>query len=134
MENVNTKFTLEIPGLYLYRAKVINVVDGDTVDVFIDKGTDDYKTIRIRLKGINAPEIHNVKHGSEAHKKGMASKKALEEKILGKEVMIKTFKDKKGKYGRYIGVIDVPTGPKAMSYVNINHWMTSKGYAVVKEY
>ncbi len=133
MESVNTKFKLEIPGLWLYRAKVINIIDGDTVDLLVDKGTDDYKKMRIRLKGINAPEIHNVKHGSKTHIKGMASKKVLEEKILGKEVMLTTYKDKTGKYGRYIGVIDLPTGPKTMSYIDINHWMTSKGYAVIKD-
>jgi len=134
MENINTKFTLEIPGLWLYRAKVINVVDGDTVDLFVDKGIDDYKTMRIRLKGINAPEIHNVKRTSEAYKTGMTSKQALSDKILGKEIMLTTYKDKAGKYGRYIGTIQLPSGPTAISYIDINKWMVDKGYAVSKEY
>ncbi len=42
--------------LFRYRAKVVKVVDGDTIDVDIDLG---FYTIirdqRIRLKGIDAP-------------------------------------------------------------------------------
>ena len=41
---------------YIYRARIDRVVDGDTVDAFIDLGFDTHKVIRIRLVGINAPE------------------------------------------------------------------------------
>jgi endonuclease YncB( thermonuclease family) len=35
------------------------VIDGDTVDVFVDCGFREYKTMRLRLAGINAPEMHS---------------------------------------------------------------------------
>ncbi len=42
---------------YLYRAQVVNVVDGDTIDVDIDLGFYIWvKKQRIRLLGIDAPE------------------------------------------------------------------------------
>lgn len=134
MMNVDTKFKLQIPGLWLYRAKVVNIVDGDTIDCLVDKGTNDYKIMRIRLQGINTPEIHNVKKTSTEYKAGMVSKKALEDKVLGKEIMLTTHKGKTGKYGRYLGTIELPSGPSAISYLNINNWMVTKGYAVEKEY
>jgi endonuclease YncB( thermonuclease family) len=33
------------------------VIDGDTIDVFVDVGFREYKTMRLRLAGIDAPEM-----------------------------------------------------------------------------
>jgi len=41
-------------------AKVLNVVDGDTIDVAIDYGFRLVQTHRVRLAGIDAPEINAV--------------------------------------------------------------------------
>jgi endonuclease YncB( thermonuclease family) len=41
------------------RAQCIRVVDGDTIDVFVDCGFREFKTMRLRLAGINAPEMHS---------------------------------------------------------------------------
>lgn len=43
---------------FVYRAKCSNVVDGDTVDLFVDCGFRQYATLRMRLLGINAPEMN----------------------------------------------------------------------------
>ena len=42
--------------MYTYEAKVLKVVDGDTIDALIDLGFDMHKSIRVRLVGINSPE------------------------------------------------------------------------------
>jgi len=42
--------------MYIYEAKVVRVVDGDTIDALIDLGFDIHKKIRIRMVGINTPE------------------------------------------------------------------------------
>ena len=42
--------------MYIYKAKCLRVVDGDTIDAQIDLGFDTHKVIRIRLVGINAAE------------------------------------------------------------------------------
>ena len=87
--------------LYRYRATVVHVVDGDTIDVDIDLG---FFTVlhkqRIRLHGIDAPEVR----GRERYA-GLESKAWLEQNIGGKEIELVTFKDAKGKYGRWLGVI-----------------------------
>lgn len=41
---------------YIYKAKIINVVDGDTVDATIDVGFKMTTVQRLRLLGINTPE------------------------------------------------------------------------------
>ena len=42
--------------MYEYKAKLVKVVDGDTVDAMIDCGFSVYRKERIRLLGIDAPE------------------------------------------------------------------------------
>jgi hypothetical protein len=42
--------------LYVYKAKLDRVVDGDTIDATIDLGFDTWAFRRIRLAGIDAPE------------------------------------------------------------------------------
>ena len=58
------------------------------------------KKQKIRLLGINTPEVR----GSEKSQ-GIISRDALRQRILGKVVIIKTSKDKKGKYGRWLGEV-----------------------------
>ena len=42
--------------MFEYNAKVIRVVDGDTIDAMVDLGFSTFKKVRIRMHGINAPE------------------------------------------------------------------------------
>jgi len=78
---------------YIYKARVTNVVDGDTVDCEIDVGFDVIRRERLRLAGIDAPEMDA--------KAGPASKAYVQERLAGAEtVTIQTrWEDK---YGRYV--------------------------------
>lgn len=85
---------------FLYRCKIIRVVDGDTVDVAVDLGFDIKLTARFRMLGINAPEKN-----TEA---GKASAARLAELLpVGSDVVVQTIKDKREKYGRYLGTFIV---------------------------
>ncbi len=107
--------------MYEYKATVTKVYDGDTITVDFDLGFGIVlKKQTIRLFGINTPEVR----GSEKAD-GIISRDALRQRILGKQVIIKTSKDKKGKYGRWLGEVFVADE-------NINQWLISEGYA--KEY
>ena len=108
--------------MFTYKAKIIKAYDGDTVTAKIDCGFNIHFTEKIRLYGINAPEVR----GKEKEE-GLKSRDYLRKLILNKEVVIKTFKDKKGKYGRYLGVI-------FLNDENINEKMVKAGYAVFKKY
>ena len=87
--------------MYEYKAVVIKVYDGDTVTVDVDLGWSVViKKQKIRLLGINAPEVRG-----KSKQAGKESRDRLKEKILDQEITLKTFKDKKGKYGRWLGII-----------------------------
>ena len=107
--------------MYEYKALVTKVYDGDTITVDFDLGFGIMlKKQTIRLFGINTPEVRGIEKAD-----GIISRDALRQRILGKQVIIKTSKDKKGKYGRWLGEVFVADE-------NINQWLISEGYA--KEY
>ena len=107
--------------MYEYKATVIKVYDGDTITVDFDLGFGIVlKKQTIRLFGINTPEVRGAEKAT-----GIVSRDALRQRILGKQVTIKTSKDKKGKYGRWLGEVFVEDE-------NINQWLITEGYA--KEY
>lgn len=112
--------------LYNYKAQIISVYDGDTVTARLDLGIHISVNEKIRLFGINTPEIR----GSE-REEGLKSRDALRELILDKEVVIQTIKDQKGKYGRYLGVIHIEQNG---TWVNVNEWLVEHGWAERKDY
>jgi len=82
-------------------AKMVNVVDGDTMDFLVDLGFHTTKKIRVRLRGIDTPEIFHPSHPTErVH--GIAAKEFVIKKFLGKTGTLTTYRDRKGKFGRYL--------------------------------
>jgi micrococcal nuclease len=61
--------------MYEYDAKVLRVIDGDTVDALIDIGFSVWVKKRIRLYGINTPESRT--RDLEEKKLGLAAKEQL---------------------------------------------------------
>jgi endonuclease YncB( thermonuclease family) len=114
--------------LYHYNATVTDVYDGDTCTVDIDLGLHTWlKGEKIRLYRINAPELKGKER-----EKGLLSRDFLRGLILNKKVIIQTVKDKKGKYGRYLGEIwYLKNGNK---YSNINDLLVKKRFAVYHDY
>jgi len=104
--------------MYEYTAKVVKVYDGDTITVDFDLGFGIIlRGQKIRLSGINTPEVRG-----EEKVEGIQSRDILRKRILNKTVTIKTSKDKKGKYGRWLGEI-------YFEAENINEWLISEGLA-----
>ncbi|CAB4195564.1 COG1525 Micrococcal nuclease (thermonuclease) homologs [uncultured Caudovirales phage] len=86
-------------SLYTYRATVLRVVDGDTIDVRLDLGFHIFRECRVRLLGINAPE----KRG-DTMVAAVASQARLQALLLGaSQVYLRTELDSSDKYGRILG-------------------------------
>jgi micrococcal nuclease len=97
--------------MYEYKALVTRVYDADTITVDIDLGFGvELKKQKIRLSGIDAPEIRG-----EERQDGLISRDFLSNLILNKEIIIKTDKDKSGKYGRWLGEIYLPEDDKSLN-------------------
>ena len=91
--------------MYEYKCKMVRVVDGDTVDVDIDLGFGVWmRNQRIRMYGIDTPESRTRDLDEKARGK-LAAQYIIDHVDNGDEVVIKTEKDGKGKFGRILGKI-----------------------------
>ena len=107
-------------NLFYYNAYVESVYDGDTITCTIDCGFNMFmKKQKIRLSGIDTPELRG-----DTREHGLMVRDKLRDKILGKQVILKTEKDRKGKYGRYIATVYI-------NEINVNQWLVDEGYAVI---
>ena len=114
--------------MYEYRCKVVKIIDGDTVDVDIDLGFGVWMhKERVRLFGIDTPESRT--RDLEEKKYGLAAKKFLTEMLDDDGgIILKTHKDKTGKFGRILGELWRTTNYADQS---INNYMIDKHHAVM---
>ena len=113
--------------MYVYRCNIVKIIDGDTVDVDIDLGFGVWmKNERVRLYGIDTPESRT--RDLVEKKYGLAAKQYLTN-MLDDEggIVLKTHKDKTGKFGRVLGELWRTTNFADQS---INNYMIEKYHAV----
>ena len=110
--------------MYEYKCEVKRIVDGDTVDVIIDLGFSILYSTRVRLYGIDTPESRT--RDKDEKVRGLLSKDYLKEWLDQGGVIIRTYRDKKGKFGRVLG--EMVVGGR-----NINLLMVNENYAVKYE-
>lgn len=99
---------------YTYKATVLKVVDGDTVDLKVDLGFRVSLDIRTRIRGINAPESWEAG--------GKEATEALRGFIMGKPVAVTTAKDPTDKYGRWLADI-------VFDGQDVGAWLLANGHA-----
>jgi len=109
---------------YIYKAKLDRVVDGDTVDAWIDLGFNTWVFKRIRLLGIDAPETRT--RDLEEKAAGFLTKDRLVEILGEKDSPFILESNSVGKYGRVLGTI-------WKNEKNINRLLLDEGLAEVYE-
>lgn len=128
--------------MFVYKATVRRVVDGDTLDLLIDLGFGVLHKTRVRLHGVNTPEITGVKHDSDEYRKGIAARQFVIEwvgmnqrdnfqQLIDPVVTIRSRDAKRlkaGKYGRWIVEVERDDG-ELLSQV-----LLEKGHAVAVAY
>jgi micrococcal nuclease len=111
--------------LYVYRADVTDVYDGDSITATVDLGFSVWlHGEKFRLHGIDAPEMTGDERAA-----GEKARDFLRSKILGKRVFIQSLRDKNDnekneKYGRYLAII-------WLDGANMNELMIKEGFAEV---
>lgn len=93
---------------YIYKAFIINVVDGDTFDAIVDMGFKMTTEQRFRVIGMDAPEIHTPTCKAELEH-GLLARKIATEMLQDKEVTIHIFKEP-SVYNRYSAMVTLPDG------------------------
>ena len=114
--------------MYEYKATVVRIIDGDTIEALIDLGFHTLSIRKIRLFGIDAWESRT--RDLEEKVKGLAAKERISELIfpLGGESSgeIRLVSHGLDKYGRSLGTIFVGD-------VDVNQTLLNEGHAVPYE-
>ena len=108
--------------MYTYKSRLDRVVDGDTVDAFIDLGFDTHVKKRIRLYGMDAWESRT--RNKEEKVKGLAAKARLKEilKETNNEFILVSYGV--GKFGSCLGELFLTSDSDS-----INNQLVSEGHA-----
>lgn len=110
---------------YFYKAQVDRIVDGDTIDMIVDLGFNIHHKIRVRLAGIDTPEIRTL--DLEEKQAGIAAKDYVSvwlEKYP--HVFVHTTFYDSDKYGRTLGVVYADESMR----VCLNNDILSSGFGV----
>lgn len=114
---------------HVYRiTSLVNVVDGDTVDVVLDLGFSVSTRQRVRLLGIDTPESRTT--DKEEKKYGLLAKKTLAEWCArATELELRCPKrDSREKFGRVLGELWMREGDGP--WVNAGQRLVDEGHAV----
>ena len=92
---------------YEYPALLVKVVDGDTIDVLLDLGFHFFAERRLRLDGVNAPEL-----SGETKKEGLRAKRFVQRKLgpPGVQTLVVTSVQESDKYGRVVARVRLENG------------------------
>jgi micrococcal nuclease len=85
---------------YVYAARCVQVIDGDTLDLDIDLGMYFRVTKRVRLKGIDTPELRGKDKD-----RAVAARTEVTIWTDGVALLIRTELDETDKYGRLLADI-----------------------------
>ena len=99
----------------VFGATVKRVLDGDTF--ILANGQ------RVRMIGINAPEIDHPKYHKKGNPFGEESKKYLQKRIQGQDVKLKKGSEEFDRFGRRLAYVYLPDG------TFVNREMVLLGYA-----
>ncbi|WP_232688642.1 thermonuclease family protein [Halobacterium zhouii] len=121
-------------------ATVVDVVDGDTLDVEYANGTEE----RVRLLGVDTPEVHvevspgefegvpDTEAGRSCLRKwGERASQFATERLAGETVTVVVGGDRRGSYGRLLAYVTV--GANASGERSFNYALLNRGYARLYE-
>lgn len=95
----------------VYVAQVLRVLDGDTFEALIHLGFGVVQLFRIRLEGVDTPELKGKTKAA-----ALRAKEALRNLIEGKNVFLRE-SAKKDKYGRALARVETAEGQDLTEYL-----------------
>lgn len=106
--------------MWTYRTTLLKWVDADTADFRIDLGFRVFSDQRVRLAGINAPELHTRDAGERA--RAVAAHVRVRE-MLPEGAPCTVATEKTEKFGRWLGTVVTASG------VDVNAVLLAEGLA-----
>jgi len=114
--------------MFEYNGKVKKVVDGDTIDAYIDLGFNVWVEKRIRFMGIDTPESRTRDKVEKRYGKG--AKHRLVELLEQNDNKFTLKSHGTGKFGRVLGELFIICPTNKKSIISVNKQMIKEGHAV----
>ena len=114
----------KVEAAWRYEAKLIRVVDGDTVDAMVDLGFSTHRKLRIRFHGMNAPERRT--RDAEEKVRGKAATARLVEILDAEDGAFVVCSHGIGKFGRCLGELFTDS----LGEVSVNQTLIDEGHGV----
>lgn len=111
---------------YSYNAKLVRIIDGDTMEFEVDLGFSIYSRHHVRLAGVNAPELKTAA-GRDA---AVYTKEWFDTNHAWDNTLLTTIKGLEfEKYGRYLAFVH-----SAITGAQLNTDIVESGHAVTLKY
>ena len=105
---------------YVYRTRLVRVVDGDSCVLDIDLGCHVTITRPVRLLGVDTPEVVGTTRAA-----GVAAQVYATTWLTGRRLVVETQLDKNDKFGRLLATIYRSNDP-----ISLNESLITDGHAV----
>lgn len=112
--------------LFTYQARAIKVIDGDTIDVILDVGFRATRTERLRLLGVNSPEMHGPTHDAGQAAKDFTIKMLTEWGAFDEGWPLIVTTQKSDVFGRYLALVSSNKDP----FMDLSTALLASGNAV----
>jgi micrococcal nuclease len=109
--------------MWTYKARVVHIVDGDTFDLRVDLGFYIYHQIRVRLRGVDTPEVF----GPNAVPEGKIVSQYVRDLIEGEDVIVTTYKSKPTTFGRWEADVQYINGEGELK--QLGEHLVDRGFA-----
>ena len=96
---------------YHYRCRLLDVIDGDTVELEVELGFHARLTVRVRLDGIDTPELRGKTSDERRSAQDAQALVAQWCEARADRIILRTVRDGRDKFGRLLAtLIDQDTG------------------------
>lgn len=114
--------------MYTYKCKIVNVVDGDTLDIIVDLGFEVSLKERVRLIGVDTPEVFGAKAVTEGKTASEFTKQwVAHRESRGHFKYVSRKYNARDKYGRSLGTL-IWVNPGGFEE-SINEALIAEGWA-----
>jgi len=90
----------------LARARCVRVIDGDTVDVLLDHGWHVYSYQRLRILGVDAPELNSSDSGE--RERAQRARGFVVDRVVEAPLLVRSHKNRKS-FDRFLADVYLPS-------------------------
>tara|TARA_B100000700_G_scaffold88627_1_gene100013 strand:+ start:125799 stop:126383 length:585 start_codon:yes stop_codon:yes gene_type:complete len=129
---ISDTLSFDTDQLYIYRAEVTRVIDGDTFEAAVELGFNVTVNVTFRLLAFDTPEPTWRAENSAEEAHGVMASRFVRTLLTDREVILLTRKNGSGKYGRWLA--DIVIGGSEGNWVKLTDLLAQLNLAKFASY